>query len=51
MIIDQFRAYLEANGYDTSQMGLGDESEQTSVDERVVDEDEKRISDEKVQTV
>ena len=34
MIWPQFREYLEANGYDTSAMGLpGTESEVTSVEE------------------
>ena len=43
MAINQFREYLEANGYDTSQMGL---LESETVDETRSAE-EKKSSDEK----
>jgi hypothetical protein len=31
---NQFREYLEANGYDTSQMGLGEDSVEEAYEEK-----------------
>jgi sugar phosphate permease len=38
---EKFREYLEANGFDTSQMGLGGTGSTTAVDDLVTDEKEK----------
>lgn len=46
MVMKQFREYLEANGYDTSQMGLIEETE--TVDE-VRSSEEKKSSEEEKQ--
>jgi hypothetical protein len=40
-ILEQFRQYLEANGYDTSQMGLLEETVSTTSAEKVPVVDEK----------
>ena len=43
MTINQFREYLEANGYDTSQMGLLEEIPSEDINET----EEKKSSEEK----